>query len=72
MNTKDLLFKLAGNDVSKMLAAEYWAHTLEFINMFPIKLKTKAQAKVLLQFPDADIDICQGAIALFSFKYKII
>ena len=65
MNTKDLLFKLAGNDVSKMLAAEYWAHTLEFINMFPIKLKTEAQAKVLLQFPDADIDICQGAIALF-------
>lgn len=65
MNTKDLLFKLAGNDVSKMMAAEYWAHTLEFINMFPIKLKTEAQAKVLLQFPDADIDICQGAIALF-------
>lgn len=65
MNTRELLIKLAGNDVNKMLAAEYWAHTLEFINMFPIELKTEAQAKVLLQFPDADVDICQGAIALF-------
>ena len=65
MNTKNLLFKLAGNDVNKMLAAKYWAHTLEFINMFPIELKTEAQAKVLLQFPDADVDICPGAIALF-------
>lgn len=65
MNTRELLIKLAGNDINKMQAAKYWAHTLEFINMFPIKLKTEAQAKVLLQFPDADVDICPGAIALF-------
>ena len=71
MNTKNLLFKLAGNDPNKLLAAKYWAHTLEFINMFPIALKTEAQAKVLLQFPDADVDICQGAIALFRYAVDL-
>lgn len=71
MNTRETLFRLAGNDATKQEAAEQWAYLLEDTGYECIELKTEAQARVLLQHSAEDIADRLSIIVLLRYAISL-